>query len=326
MRTVRLGSSDLEVTPIAYGTWQFGGDWGAVDEEAAIAAIRRAHELGVNFFDTARAYGFGISERILGRALTEQLGGAEREQIVIATKGGLRIDAEEGLVRDSSPQWLHRALDESLVDLGLDYVDLFQLHWPDTHTPFTETGEALREMVDAGKVRHVGVSNFSAEQMEELGQTIRVETLQPPYHLFRREIEREVLPYALEHDIGVLVYGPLAHGLLGGAMDAGTTFPDDDWRSNSDVFHGEAFERNLEVVRDLQELAEERGATVSRLAIAWTLAHPAVQVSIVGARRLDHLEESVGAADLQLSQEDLERIEEIMAGATQVAGPSPEGV
>jgi aryl-alcohol dehydrogenase-like predicted oxidoreductase len=326
MRTVRLGCSDLEVTPIAYGTWQFGGEWGAVDEEAAGAAIRRAHELGVNFFDTARAYGFGVSEQILGRALTAQLGGAGREQVVIATKGGLRIDEEEGLVRDSSPQWLHRALDQSLADLGLDYVDLFQLHWPDTDTPFAETGEALRELIAAGKVRHVGVSNFSAAQMAELGQTIPVETLQPPYHLFRREIEGDVLPYALAHDIGVLVYGPLAHGLLGGAMDAGTTFPDDDWRSGSDVFHGEAFERNLEVVRELQELTEERGATVSQLAIAWTLANPAVQVSIVGARRLDHLEESIGAADLQLSQGDLERIAEIMSGSTQVAGPSPESV
>jgi aryl-alcohol dehydrogenase-like predicted oxidoreductase len=324
MRTVRLGSSDLEVTPIAYGTWQFGGDWGAVDEEAAIAAIRRARELGVNFFDTARAYGFGVSERILGRALAEDLTGAERDEVVIATKGGLRIDDEEGLVRDSSSQWLHRALDQSLDDLCLDYVDLFQLHWPDMDTPFAETGEALRELVSAGKVRHVGVSNFNAAQMEELGRTIPVETLQPPYHLFRREIERDILPYALEHDIGVLVYGPLAHGLLGGAMDAGTTFPDDDWRSGSDVFHGEAFERNLEVVGKLQELAEERGVTVSQLAIAWTLANPAVQVSIVGARRLDHLEESIGAADLQLSQEDLEGIEQIMSGATPVAGPSPE--
>lgn len=325
MRTVRLGSSDLEVTPIAYGTWQFGGDWGAVDEEAAMVAIRRARELGVNFFDTARAYGFGTSERILGRALAEQLS-ANREELVIATKGGLRIDEEEGLVRDSSPPWLHRALDQSLTDLGLDHVDLFQLHWPDPDTPFAETGEALRQLLEAGKIRHVGVSNFSVEQMEELGRTIPVETAQPPYHLFRRAIEDDVLPYAREHDIGVLVYGPLAHGLLGGAIDAGTTFPDDDWRSGSDVFHGESFERNLETVAELQELAEERGATVSRLAIAWTLANPAVQVSIVGARGLDHIEESVGAAELQLDREDLKRINRIMAGSTQVAGPSPEGV
>lgn len=325
MRTVRLGCSDLKVTPIAYGTWQFGGEWGTVDEKAAIAAILRAREQGVNFFDTARAYGFGVSERILGRALADQLK-SEREEIVIATKGGLRVDEEEGLVRDSSPQWLHRALDESLADLGLEYVDLFQLHWPDTETPLAETGEALRELVAAGKVRHVGVSNFSAEQMEELAKTVPVETLQPPYHLFRREIESAVLPYARTHDIGVLVYGPLAHGLLGGAMNAGTTFPDDDWRSNSDVFHGEAFERNLETVRELAELAEERGATVSQLAIAWTLANPDVQVSIVGARQIDHLEESIGAADLRLSQADLEQIAEIMSGATQVSGPSPEGV
>jgi aryl-alcohol dehydrogenase-like predicted oxidoreductase len=325
MDTVTLGVTGLEVTPIAYGTWQFGGDWGAVDEEAAIAVIRQAHQLGVNFFDTAQAYGFGVSERILGRALADRLR-SERDAIVIATKGGLRVDEEEGLVRDSSPGWLRRGVEESLANLGIDQIDLYQLHWPDSGTPFAETGEALRELVDDGKIRHVGVSNFSVEQMSELSQTIPVETLQPPYHLFRREIEDDVLPYAREHGIGVLVYGPLAHGLLGGAIDGETTFPTDDWRSKSSVFQGESFQRNLEAVRRLTELARERGATVSQLAIAWTLADPAVHVAIVGARRADHLAESVGAAEIQLSSEDMARIEAIMGDSVQVAGPSPETV
>jgi len=325
METIVLGRTGLPVTPIAYGTWQFGGEWGAVDERAAVAAIHRAVELGVNFFDTAQAYGFGVSERILGRALVDDLR-SRREELAIATKGGLRIDEERGLVRDSSPAWLRQGVEESLANLGVDHIDLYQVHWPDPEVPFAETGEALQGLVDEGKIRHVGVSNFSVKQMEELTGTRPVETMQPPYHLFRREVEEEVLPYAQANQIGVLVYGPLAHGLLGGAMDERTTFPSDDWRSGSGVFRGEEFHRNLEAVRRLAELASERGATVSQLAIAWTLANPAVHVSIVGARQLEHLEESVGAAALKLSGEDMERIEDIMDDSAQVAGPSPETV
>jgi aryl-alcohol dehydrogenase-like predicted oxidoreductase len=325
MKTVTLGRTGLQVTPIAYGTWQFGGDWGGVDEEAGIAAIRHARELGVNFFDTAQSYGFGVSERILGKGLAPALA-AERDEIVIATKGGLRIDEERGLVRDSSPRWLRQGVEESLANLGIDHIDLYQVHWPDADVPFAETGAALREMIDEGKIRHVGVSNFSGAQMEELAMTCAVETMQPPYHLFRRDIEADELPYALAHDLGVLAYGPLAHGLLGGAMDSSTTFPADDWRSRSGDFQGETFERNLEVVAALAELAAERGATVSQLAIAWTLADPAVHVSIVGARRPAHLEESIGAAGLELNAADLARIEEIMSAAAPVAGASPETV
>lgn len=325
MGTVRLGMTDLRVTPVAYGTWQFGGEWGAVDEPAAIEAIRRARALGINFFDTAQAYGFGISERILGRALADELR-RRRDELVIATKGGLRIDAERGLVRDSSPDWLRRGVEESLENLGIVHIDLYQVHWPDSDVPFAETAAALQELVEEGKIRHVGVSNFSAEQIEEFALTRPVETVQPPYHLFRREIEDDVLPYAGANDIGVLVYGPLAHGLLGGAMGAEATFPGDDWRSTSSVFQGEEFRRNLAVVQRLAQLAGERGATVSQLAIAWTLANPAVDVAIVGARRLEHLEESAKAAKLDLSAADLERIEEITADAVAVAGPSPEAV
>ncbi len=325
MERVTLGLTGLQVTPIAYGTWQFGGDWGTVDEESAIATIRRAHELGVNFFDTAQAYGFGVAERILGSALAEPLR-RERDSIVIATKGGLRLDAEEGLVRDSSPEWLRSGVEESLANLGIDQIDLYQVHWPDPGTPFTETGRALRQLVNEGKIRRVGVSNFSTEQTAELSRSCAVEAMQPPYHLFRPEIEDELLPYALEHGLGVLAYGPLAHGLLGGQMGERTTFPDDDWRSVSDLFEGEAYRRNLETVGRLAELAAELDITVSQLAIAWTLAHPAVQVAIVGARSAEHLAESVAAAEVELGEEEMGRIEEIMADAVTVAGPSPETV
>src|SRR3977135_3829485 len=214
MKTTTLGRSGLEVSRIAFGTWQLGGDWGQFEEDAAVAAIRRARELGVNFFDTAQAYGFGASERILGMALRHELVG-ERDELVIATKGGLR-QTHSGLVRDASPDWLRKGVDASLTALGIDHIDLYQVHWPDPKVPATETAGALAELVAEGKIGHVGVSNYDAAQMAEFAATLPIETLQPPYHLFRREIEDEVLPYCREHNVGVLVYGPLAHGLLTG--------------------------------------------------------------------------------------------------------------
>ena len=195
MKTTTLGRSGLMVSRIAFGTWQLGGDWGRFDEDAAVAAIRRARELGVNFFDTAHAYGFGASERLLGKALRDELT-RNRDQLVLATKGALRM-TDSGLVRDASPQWLRQGVDASLTALGIDHIDLYQVHWPDPKVPVTETAGALRELVTEGKIGHVGVSNYDAPQMAEFARTLPVETVQPPYHLFRREIEDEVLPYSL---------------------------------------------------------------------------------------------------------------------------------
>jgi aryl-alcohol dehydrogenase-like predicted oxidoreductase len=244
--------------------------------------------------------------------------------VVIATKGGLRM-TENGLVRDSSPAWLRRGVDESLQALGIDHVDLYQVHWPDPVVPFAETAGALQELVDEGKIRHMGVSNFDAEQMAEFAETRPLETLQAPYHLFRRDMELEILPYCQEHDIGVLAYGSLAHGLLTGALSEETEFAPDDWRSGAPFFAGETYRRNLEVVRELERFASEGlGVSVSRMAIAWTLANPAVHVAIVGARRPSHIEDSIAAVDLTLSETDFERIDQITANAAPISGPSPE--
>jgi aryl-alcohol dehydrogenase-like predicted oxidoreductase len=320
---VRLGMTELEVSPIAFGTWQLGGEWGQFDEEDGIAAIRQARVLGVNLFDTAHGYGFGASERVLGNALRDDIE-HHRDEVVIATKGGLRM-TDDGLVRDTSLDWLRSGLDDSLAALGVDHVDLFQVHWPDPKVPFAETAGALQELVDEGKIRHVGVSNFDAQQMAEFAETRPVETLQPPYDLFRRGIEDEILGYCSEHGVGVLIYGPLAHGLLTGAMDEKTTFAPDDWRSGAPFFKGDDFRRNLEVVDELNRFAQERfGVSVSRLAIAWTLANPAVQVAIVGARHPRHIEDSVAAAELDLGKDDLEQIDRIMAGSVTMGGPHPE--
>jgi aryl-alcohol dehydrogenase-like predicted oxidoreductase len=325
MDRVRLGMTDLEVSPICFGTWQLGGDWGDVDEREATAAIRHALDVGINMFDTAQAYGFGASERLLGRALAPELR-TRRDAVVIATKGGLRPDGSVGIVRDASPAWLREGVEQSLRALGVDHIDLYQLHWPDPAVPLSDTAEALQELVDEGKIRHVGVSNFDVPELATFAQTRPVETLQPPYHLFRRDIEAEVLPYCAEHDVGVLVYGPLAHGLLTGAIDEHTSFGSGDWRAGSPLFQGETLRRNLAVVRHLEELARSLGTTVSALAIAWTLANPAVQVAIVGARSAAHIEGSVRAADVRLGAPELAAIDAIMTSAFTVGGPTPESV
>jgi aryl-alcohol dehydrogenase-like predicted oxidoreductase len=324
MQTTTLGMTDLEVSRIAFGTWQLGGEWGTFDEAAAIAAIHAAREVGVNLFDTAQAYGFGASERMLGRALRHDLD-HHRDDVVIATKGGLRPQGG-GVVRDSSPGWLREGVESSLRALEIDHIDLYQVHWPDPNVPLAETAGALQAMVDEGKIRHVGVSNYDAEQMAEFARTRPVETVQPPYHLFRRDVEAGVLPYAREHDVGVLAYSPLAHGLLSGAFDEDTTFAADDWRTHSPLFSGEAFRRNLAVVRELQRFAAERDRPVGQIAVAWVLANPAVHVAIVGSRNTRHIAGPVGALDLHLGSGDLAEIEGIMAGAVTAPGPSPEMV
>jgi aryl-alcohol dehydrogenase-like predicted oxidoreductase len=210
--------------------------------------------------------------------------------------------------------------------LATDYIDLYQVHWPDPATPFAETAEALAKLVADGKIRHVGVSNFDLAQMEAFSATLPVETLQLPYHLFRRGIEAAVLPYTAAHDIGVLVYGPPAHGLLSGNLGADTRFAPGDWWAKSPVFHGDSFERNLGVVAQLRDVATELGISLAQLATAWTLANPAVNVAIVGTRNADHVDEALAAAEIDLDHLAMARIDQNMGAATSVAGLSPESM
>jgi aryl-alcohol dehydrogenase-like predicted oxidoreductase len=277
---------------------------------------------GVNFFDTAQGYGFGAAERILGEALRD---GADREDTIIATKGGLRMDGDR-LVRDASRGWLRQGVESSLKNLGTEYIDVYQVHWPDLQTPPEETAAALHELVGEGKIRHVGVSNYGVQQMAALAEHVPVETLQPPYSMFRRNAEETILPYTEVHDIGVLVYGPLAHGLLSGNLTTTTTFAPDDWRSTSPDFTGAVFDKNLLVAARLQVFAAELDITLPQLAVAWTLANSAVDVAIVGARRAAHLADTVAAADIELSDADLKEIDDILTYSVQIEGPHPEGM
>lgn len=313
----------MDVSRIAFGTWQLGGDWGSFDEDAAIKAIRRAHELGVNFFDTAQAYGDGKSESILGKALSGELR-RDRDSLVIATKGG--IDPGGKRSRNASREFLRDGVEQSLRELDIDHIDLYQVHWPDPETPAEETAGALEELVNEGKIRHVGVSNYHTAELADFDRTRPVETIQPPYHLFRRSIEDDPMPYVREHNIGVLVYSPLGSGLLTGSLNPDSTFADDDWRSKSSAFQGENLRRNLQVVDELSEFAASKDASVAQLAIAWTLAQPGIHVAIVGARRAKNIEESLAAADLELTESDLAEIDRISSRGFQVDGASPEGI
>jgi aryl-alcohol dehydrogenase-like predicted oxidoreductase len=318
MQYIELGRSGLRVSRICFGTWQFGGDWGAVEREDAKAAVRAALDNGITFFDTAQAYGFGESEALLAEALGDDIG---RDDVVVATKGGLR-QAGGGVERDSSPEFLREGVEHSLRHLGVEAINLYQVHWPDRSTPFEETGAALKQLQDEGKIRHVGVSNFSPQEMEELSRTVRVETDQPPYNLFNRGIEQDVLPWCRENDIGLLAYGPLSHGLLSGRFDP-STLAEDDWRRGHEPFDGEALERNLESVERLKEFAEARGHTLAQLAVAWVLAQPGAHVAIVGARRPAHVEGIAPAAEIELGDDDLAEIDEL-SGAGRAWGLTPE--
>jgi aryl-alcohol dehydrogenase-like predicted oxidoreductase len=312
----------MEVSRIAFGTWAFGGEWGPFDEFEARDAVHHALDLGINLFDTAQAYGFGQSEQLLSDALRT---GTRRGETFVATKGGLRREGDT-TVRDASPAWLRQGVEASLRNLGVEVIDLYQVHWPDLHTPPEDTAAALEDLVAEGKIRHVGVSNYDVKQMDELASHGRVETDQAPYHMFRRDIETEILPYAAENDMGILVYGPLAHGLLSGRMMPDVTFPVDDWRSHSSDFTGAGFGENLRVVEQLGDFAEARGLSLPTLAVAWTLSHPAVGVAIVGARRAAHLIDTAAAADVELTEEDRDEIDGILSNASPVHGPSPEGM
>ncbi|MEV6507698.1 aldo/keto reductase [Streptomyces sp. NPDC051642] len=324
MRTTTWGRAGLTVSRIAFGTWQLGGDRGVFAEDEAEAAIRRARELGVNTFDTAQAYGFGASERLLGSVLRDELR-SNRDELVNAGKGGLRR-TDTGVTREAGPRALREGVDASPTALGVDHIDLHQVHWPAPKVRFADTAGAQKELVDSGKIRHVGVSNFNAEQMARFSEVLPVKTPQPPYHLFRREIEDTVLPHTRQQDIGVLVHGPLAHGLLTGTFTEETVFPAGNWRSRSGVFEGETYRRNLTVVREPESFAASRAMTISQSAISWTLAHSDVHVAIVGTRHVGHVEDSLAAVDITLGDTDLKEIDSIMAAATPVAGPSRESV
>jgi aryl-alcohol dehydrogenase-like predicted oxidoreductase len=318
MQYRKMGRSELEVSTIGFGCWEMGGtQYGEVDDGEETRAVHRAIDLGVTLFDTAAIYGPGHSEEVLGRAL-----GARRKEVVLVTKGGLVWDGlGRGSTRRDSSYWaLTQGLEASLHRLRTDYVDLFLIHWPDVNTPMEQAARALNDLVKSGKTRYVGVSNFSADQLGAICQHAPVVANQVGYNLFDRRWERQMFPAALELGVGVMSYGPMAHGLLTGAFTRDTRFVDWDWRSHGvafgqALFAAENFPRNVEVADRLKGVAARLGTTLPKLAIAWVLQHPAVSVALSGTRKPEEIEHNVGALEARFSRADLDEIDEIMRGA-----------
>ncbi len=307
MRYKKLGSTGLDVSVIGLGTWAMGGRWwGPTDDETAVAAINQAFSLGINLIDTADIYGFGHSESLLGEVL-----GSRRKNVILATKVGLRWNNKGKVRHDLSPEHIAMAIDASLKRLKTDYVDIYQVHWPDPEVPIEATAEALLECVESGKVRFLGFSNHAPKLMNEFRKHGQFDVCQPPLNLFERHAEVGVLPYCYKKNVGVLVYSPLCRGLLSGGFKVGQEF-NESLRRNDPFFNGKVFERNLAVVAKLKEFAEEHNRTVSQLALAWILAHSGVTTALCGARKPEHFSENVGAADWKLSYAQLEQIEKIL--------------
>jgi aryl-alcohol dehydrogenase-like predicted oxidoreductase len=307
MKTATLGRTGLEITRVGFGAWAIGGSgwdwgWGAQDDADSIAAIHRALELGVNWIDTAAQYGFGHSEEVVARALE----GVEPRPLVF-TKGGQPEGPNRSTVQTLKRGSLRREAEGSLQRLRVDALDLYQIHWPIPDDEIEEGWSTFAELKEEGLVRHIGVSNFSVAQLERAEAIAPVETLQPPYSLLDRDVEDEVLPWCREHGLGVIVYSPMASGMLTGRMtrERIESLPDDDWRSQSDTFREPQLSRNLELVERLKAVGERHGVEPGAVAVAWTLQNTAVTGAIAGFRRPDQVEPIVAAADLELDERDL---------------------
>lgn len=289
MDYVKISGTDIEVSRIGLGTWAIGGwMWGGTDEKQSIETIHAALEKGINLIDTAPAYGFGRSEKIVGKAIDEYVG--KREGLIISTKAG--IEWKDGEVfRNASRDRIFKEVEDSLERLGTDYLDIYHIHWPDPETPIKETAKAMKELYHEGKIRAIGVSNFSPEQMREFNKYAPLHVSQPPYNMFERGIEEEILPYCLEKDIHMITYGALCRGLLSGRMDKETTFEGDDMRKADDPKFSEPhYSQYLEAVEKLDEYADERyDRDVLHLAVRWILDR-GVHTALWGARKPEQLE------------------------------------
>ncbi|HEY6151148.1 MAG TPA: aldo/keto reductase [Gaiellaceae bacterium] len=292
---------------IGFGAWALGGSnydwgWGAQDDEQSIAAIQHALDLGVNWIDTAAQYGFGHSEEVVGRAVASYSG----KRPLVFTKGGQPEGPNRTTLQTLKRDSLRRELEGSLTRLGVDAVDLYQIHWPVPDEEIEEGWTALAEFRDEGLVRHIGVSNFDVAQLRRAQSIEPVETLQPPYSLIDRNVEEEILPFCEREGIGVIVYSPMGSGMLTGAMtrERIAGLPDDDWRKRSPGFQEPELSKRLELVERLKRVAERHDVSPGAVAVAWTLRNPAVDAAIVGFRRPDQVDPILPAAELELGDED----------------------
>ncbi len=312
METRKFGNTDIQVTPVGLGTWAIGGwMWGGTDEAQSIDTIHRAVDKGIGLIDTAPVYGFGRSEEIVGKALAD----GRRDQVALATKVALNWNDDQDKVwRDATASRIERELEDSLKRLQTDRIDIYQVHWPDSKTPMEETARALENLYQAGKIRAIGVSNFTPSQMDELQKTVPLHSLQPPYNLFEREIEQEILPYCRENGIATITYGGLCRGLLTGKMREDTQFTGDDLRKNDPKFQGERYRQYLNAVAELDAFARERyQKDVLALALRWLVDQPGVTTALWGARRPEQLDPVGEIEGWSLDKDAMAAIDDILA-------------
>ncbi len=319
MEKRKIGKSGLLVSPIVFGAWAIGGwMWGGSDRKESIRAIHACLDHGITSIDTAPIYGFGHSEKLLGEAIK-----GKRDKYEILTKSGMRWEGTEGefffttndndgLSRDvykySGRDSIIRECEESLSRLGTDYIDLYQIHWPDNTTPVEETMEALQTLLQQGKIRAIGVSNYSQEQMERANSVVDLSSNQVPYSMVRREIEEEIVPWCVENDCGILAYSPLQRGLLTGKITPETSFAPGDSRPDMPHFKINNLIKTNQFLDSIKPLAEEKGASLSQLVIQWTLQQPGITVALVGARNEKQVEQNAGSAQVVLTDEEINLI------------------
>jgi aryl-alcohol dehydrogenase-like predicted oxidoreductase len=329
MQTRPLGKADLHLTTIGLGTWAIGGPWdfgwGPQEDTESIATIQQALDLGINWIDTAPAYGLGHAEEIVGRAIK-----GRRDRVIIATKCGLVWDDPKSrtVTNRLKAASIRKEAEDSLRRLRIEVIDLYQIHWPEPQEDIEEAWITIANLIAQGKVRYGGVSNFSVSQIKRVQALHQVASLQPPYSLLDRAVEVELLPYCKENGIGVVAYGPLAYGLLTGKYTRARieALPKDDWRHRGARFQEPELSANLALIDKLRPIAERHGRSLGQLAIAWVLRHSEVTSAIVGARRPSQLMENAQATDWVLPDEDLQAIDDLLAERdTTLAGYRPTG-
>ena len=311
MEKRKFGNTDIEVTPVGLGTWAIGGwMWGGTDEAQSIDTIQRAVDKGIGLVDTAPVYGFGRSEEIVGKALAN----GRRDQVALATKAALNWNDDQDKVwRDATASRIEREVEDSLKRLQTDRIDIYQIHWPDPKTPMEETARALEKLYQAGKIRAIGVSNFTPSQMDELRKSVPLHSLQPPYNLFERGIEQDILPYCRENGIATITYGGLCRGLLTGKMREDTQFTGDDLRKSDPKFQGDRYRQYLNAVAELDQFARERyQKNVLALALRWLVDQPGVTTALWGARKPEQLDPVDEIEGWSLDQEAMATIDGIL--------------
>ncbi len=314
MKTRRLGNSDLNLTVIGLGTWAQGGagwkfGWGPQDDEQSIAAIHQALDSGINWIDTAAVYGLGHAEEVLGKALKGM-----SEKPIIATKCARNWDEDGNIVKVQTRDSIRQEVENSLKRLNIEIIDLYQVHWPEPEEQIEEGWETMTELVKEGKVRYIGVSNYSVEQLERISPIQKPASLQPPYSMIKPDFEKDLLPYCDKHNIGVVCYSPMYKGLLTGKITRERLegLAHSDHRRNDPNFNEPKLSQNLELVENLKPIAADLGITLAQLSIAWTLRWPAVTSAIVGARNANQLQETVAAGSVELSQDVIATIQNLV--------------